>query len=43
MGGRDMSIIASLYMQIFLSFDFSEIASWNIEQNILISKTSNRF
>ena len=31
MGGRDMSIIASSYMQIFLSFDFREIASWNIE------------
>ena len=33
-----MPIIASSYMQIFFSFDFSEIASWNIEQNILISK-----
>ena len=36
MGGRDMSIIASSYMQMFLSFDFSEIACWNIERNILI-------
>ena len=35
MGGLDMSIIASSYMQIFLSFDFSEIASWNIERNVL--------
>ena len=33
-----MPIIASSYMQIFLSFDFSEIASWNIERNILIKK-----
>ena len=38
MGGRDTSIIASSYMQIFLSFDFIEIASWNMERNILISK-----
>ena len=43
MGGRDMPIIASLYMQIFLSFDFSEIASWNIERNILIKKKSYCF
>ena len=43
MGGRDMSIIESSYLQIFLSFDFSEIASWNIERNILIPKKSNRF
>ena len=42
MGGRDMSIVASSYMQIFLNFDFSEIASWNIERNILISKKCNR-
>ena len=32
MGGRDMSAIASSYMQIFLSFDFNKIASWNIER-----------
>ena len=28
-------------MQLFLSFDFSEIGSWNIERNFLIPKKSN--